>query len=100
MIKLKDIYTESYFERYYYIGTCVNCFDESGNSLISQFDNVSDFAYEEENAITISREVFIKNVSNFSMLPNNKDIEYKVTRDKRIIMAYDPATDIHYFFGK
>lgn len=100
MDKIRKIYEDNYLNKYHFIGTCVNSFDNDGESLIPQFTDTSDFAYQEENSKKISKETFIKNVSNFSMIPKNKEVIFMITQNKSIIMAYDPVTDVHYFFGK
>jgi hypothetical protein len=100
MDKLRKIYEDNYLNKYNFLGTCVNSFDTDGESLIPQFTDTSDFAYQEENSKKISKETFIKNVYDFSMIPKNKEVIFMITQNKNIIMAYDPVTDIHYFFGK
>ena len=86
--------------KYYFIGTCITSFDEYGDSLVPHFRNTSDFAYQEENAEEIPKEFFIKNVYNFSMIPYNEEFIFMITKNKNVIMAYDPIDDVHYFFGK
>jgi len=100
MNDLRKIYQENYLNKYNFVGTCVNSFDEDGECLISYFADTSDFAYQEENSKKISKETFIKNVSDSSMIPKNKEVIFMITPNKNVIMAYDPLSDVHYFFGK
>ena len=84
---------------FHFVGTCVNSFDEDGECLLSYFSDTTDFAYEEENADRISKQVFISNVSNYDMLPSG-EYEYYITQNRDLIMAYNVEQDVHYFFGK
>lgn len=84
---------------YYFVGTCVNSFDDDGSSLISCFNNVSDFAQQEESALKITKSEFESLVSNSSMLPKRHRYQYLITEDEEVLMAYDETKDVHYFFA-
>lgn len=43
---------------YSYVGNCVNSFDDDGECLIGIYNDVSDFASAEENALEITRDEF------------------------------------------
>jgi hypothetical protein len=91
---------ENNLEKYYYVGNCINSFDEDGDSLIDQFSDTSDFAWEEENANKISKEEFLNLVDNYSMLPKHNKFIYLITMSKHVLMVYDKKSDVHYFFAK
>jgi hypothetical protein len=84
--------------KYHFVGTCVNSFDSDGDCLIPYFNDTSDFAVQEEESKPITKEQFVKNVDDFSMVPVNS--QFLITPNKNVIMAYDPKLDVHYFFGK
>ena len=84
--------------KYDFVGTCVNSFNEDGQSLIPYFSDVSDFAVQEEESKPITKDQFVNIVSDISMIPANS--QYLITPNKNVIMAYDPKSDVHYFFGK
>jgi len=96
--KLKKIF-ENMNKPYNFVGTCVNSFDEDGNCVIPYFSDTTDFANKEENSDTISKQDFVLNVADYSMLPSG-DYEYYLTQDRNLIMAYNVNQDVHYFFGK
>jgi hypothetical protein len=83
------------------LGTCVNCFDEDGESLISElpWTNVSDFAYAEENARVLTEQEFLTISSPFiqsSLSTTRDDLQYLLSEDG-VLMVYDQSEDIHYF---
>jgi hypothetical protein len=65
------------------------------------YNDVSDFAYSEENSTEISKNEFTKNVGN---VPDNitnylsKDVIYLHDQINDVFMIYDIDNDIHYFF--
>lgn len=85
-----------------FLGTCVNSFDEDGECIIPNlYQDVSDFAVHEENAIRISFNEFDKNIGK---IPNDLDKlispnrNYLYDEDNKIFMIYDIENDTHYFF--
>ena len=93
-------FVENQNQKYYYVGNCKDSFDENGNSIIPQFSDTSEFAYQEENAKQISKEQFMNLVHNHNIVPTNHEIIYLITQNEKIIMAHDTDADIHYFFSK
>ena len=82
---------------YHYVGNCVDSFDEdTGDSLIPYFRDVSDFALKEEEGEKIEKSEFVKLTGGYK-LPKHK-FEYKRLSDV-LITAYDVDTDIHWFFA-
>jgi hypothetical protein len=85
-----------------YLGNCVNSFDEDGECIVPNlYNDVSDFAYSEENSIEISKNDFIKNVGNVQDNISNhlsKDVIYLHDQINDVFMIYDIDNDIHYFF--
>lgn len=87
-----------------YCGNCVNSFDEDGESLIDQFNDVSHFAYVEENCVEINIEDFKKitgcSKSHLEELTKIEDSIFLHNEDEDIFMIYNKEEDIHYFFEK
>lgn len=82
---------------YYLAGTCVNSFDEDGNSLIKCFSDASDFAVKEENASEISEEKFKEYATGWEHLPKG-NYTYLYSKESDVLMAYNIDEDVHYFF--
>jgi len=84
-----------------YLGTCVDSFDEDGESLIDIFRDVSNFACIEEESNEISVEDFMiatkKDMFDIENLSLNKKT-YLESENKDVYMIYDEDKDIHYFF--
>jgi len=90
-------------KKFYYVGNCVNSFDEDGENIVNQlpFNDVNDFAVAEENAKPISKEVFNTLVANDEMLNKKHEIVYGIMLkyvDFPVVYAYDTDDDIHYFY--
>lgn len=84
-------------------GNCINSFDEdTGESLIDLFDNVSDFACVEESSDLITIEDFIDktglNREYLITITKLSDSDFLWENDRRIGMIYNRSEDIHYFF--
>lgn len=86
---------------YHYVGNCINSFDEDGYGCVvdNLFRDVIDFAQEEEESEEITKNKFLSLVDDTSMLPTGNYI-YLITKDQKIIMAYEYNSDVHYFFVK
>ena len=89
-------------KNYLYVGNCTNVFDEdTGECALSMFNDVSDFAYQDENSENIDAKEFYERV----IIPENlktslsKNLEYKYYDQSDIYVIYDDDTDIHYFFS-
>lgn len=94
MINLNfKLYLENFLN---YQGNCVNSFDDNGSCLIGTFDDVSDFAYVEENSQIVDFSFFNKMTNNFK-LPEGNYIFY-FHKNRNILMAYNKNSDVHYFF--
>ena len=88
--------------QYSYKGSCVNSFDEDGDSLIKLFSDVSDFAVKEEESEEVSKDIISKfNINNeLQNIANKKSTKLLFNKDHDIYFLYDTAKDIHYFFSK
>ena len=89
--------------RYYYVGNCINCFDEDGDCTCDElpFSTVSDFAVAIENTISLTPESFYKLAFTDGLSFGDKDDEYEYFRFldyPDVIVAYNTDTDVHYFF--
>ena len=89
--------------RYYYVGNCINCFDEDGDCICDElpFSTVSDFAVANEDTISLSEEAFYKlaYTDDFSFGDKDDECEYFRFFDyPDVIVAYNKDTDVHYFF--
>jgi len=92
--------TKHLSETYKYAGNCVNSFDSgSGDCITSIFNDVSDFAVQEENAKIISKEEFDKYVSGYN-LETSGNHEFQFYSERNIFALYDIDNDIHYFFSE
>ena len=91
-----------------YVGNCVNSFSEDGECInpYLPFSDVSDFAVKLEDAKQITRGKFFNNVCD-SFFNNVCDSEFDcepvymviADGDTFLFIAYNPETDIHFFFG-
>lgn len=95
---------ESEDKKYRYYGNCVNSFEEeTGDSLISIFNNVSDFAVVDENSDIVDKN---SNLSKLEIptklidIVNKPDTILKYADYRDIYFIYDEDADIHYFFAK
>jgi hypothetical protein len=87
--------------KYNFAGTCVNSFNEDGDSLLDEYRDVSDFAVGCEEAEQISQEKFIQMInvdSNAQQRIDIPNIQYLYDRDHDVVMLYDENEDIHYFY--
>lgn len=97
MINESVLFILEEMSQYHYVGNCVDSFDEdTGDSLIPYFRDVSDFAVKEEDAKKISKSDFLKLTGGYK-LPKHK-FDYMRLSDV-LITAYDVDTDIHWFFA-
>ena len=96
--KLRKIFEN--MDKFHFVGTCVNSFDDDGDSLIPYFSDATDFAQKEEESTQISKHTFINSVSDYSMLPTNSEYEFSQTLSGDLLMAYNIKDDVHYFFGR
>ena len=86
-----------------YVGNCVDSFDEDGQSLLPFYNDVSDFAYHEENYTEISKDMFLNHVdvpNRLKNIINSKDTIFFKDEDNDILILYDSNKDIHYFFNQ
>lgn len=85
----------------YFIGTCVNSFDDDGDCVIrGLYNDVSDFAVHEENSERISKAEFTNAVGwvDEELCKSiGKKREYQ-SDDGIIYMIYDVKANVHYFF--
>lgn len=83
-------------------GSCVNSFDEDGESLIDLFSDVSDFAYVEENSSLITLEEFVEKVGVkrevLSKITKLNQCDFLFNSERSICMLYNKIEDVHYFF--
>ena len=86
-------------EKFHFVGTCTNSFDEDGECMLPHFIDVTDFAQQEEQSVKIAKESFIASVDNLDVLPTGQ-YEYLMTESGNILMAYNVDSDIHYFYVK
>jgi hypothetical protein len=82
----------------YYVGNCVNSFDNNSNCIVSDlpYRDVTDFAQGEEEAEEISLEQFSAAVG-----PHEIKVKKPIffhDADNDVYMLYDAKKDIHYFF--
>lgn len=86
-------------QSYFYIGNCVNSFDDDGDGLSHiPYTNVSEFACAEEEYIEIPKDLFLsKCVLNIDVGDLN-DCEYLYDKDKDLCVLYNKERDVHYFF--
>lgn len=83
------------------IGSCKNCFDENGQSLIPNFVDVSDFAVALENAVEITKEEFNKAILPRDVWPwFGHKVRYLYNSSHSVIMVHDETDDVHYFFSE
>ncbi len=108
------------FERYTYLGNCTDSFDpDTGDSLISEFYDVSDFANQDEKATEITKQDFHRMVvipPAIAKIENkySNHIKYLAYDNGLLVLYVEPIwlnlddehgvdkeqdTDIHYFFG-
>ena len=96
IIKISD-------SNYQYIGNCSNIFDSDGECTLNIFENSSDFANKDENAIELDKEEFETFVKNIPTEIQNK-IKNHILKylfyDGNIFVIYDDNDDIHYFWSK
>lgn len=90
---------------YYYVGNCVNSFDEQGECVLSQlpYSHSSEFAMADEEAKLIPQNVFnsVINVPGpIKQTINGHAVSYMVDEKNDVYMLYDRTADIHYFFVK
>lgn len=85
-----------------FLGTCANSFDEDGECVVpGLYNDVSDFAVHEEEAVEISLDEFTTAVGNISPAVRGElgnDLAYLYDTDNEIYMIYDQDADVHYFF--
>lgn len=96
--------------KYVYIGNCVDSFDEDSTCTNPDlpFEDVTQFAYADENSETITQNQFMNQIDlgdqNTREIFNNKkdnpDVKYLNYSDEDVIVIYDENEDIHYFFVK
>jgi len=83
-------------------GSCINSFDENGESLIDLFSDVSDFAYVEENSLLITLEEFVEKVGMkreiLSKITKLNECDFLFNSERSICMLYNKIEDVHYFF--
>jgi hypothetical protein len=84
-----------------YIGSCVDSFDEDGNSINNSFPyaTVSEFACGEEDAKEITAEQFQDKAVFPKWVDTSHEIYYLLDEWNGIFILYDSNKDIHYFFG-
>jgi hypothetical protein len=111
MSNFKRFFKES-LKKFHYVGNCKNSFDdETGDSLIDCFRDVSQFGQREEDfrdAVEkgekqfLTREQFLTMAELPKELNNIKMLEfYEFEEDNfgpKVLVAYDVKKDIHYFF--
>jgi len=90
-------YGNSKVGKYTLAGTCVDSFDEHGESNLSCFSDVSDFAVKEENSVEIPEKRFKSITNNWESLPNGS-YTYLYNKESDVVMAYNEDSDVHYFF--
>lgn len=107
----KDIFAQTYiienkehrFKSANFLGTCVNSFDEEGNCIVpGLYNDVTDFAYHEENALEISPQDFYNAAGAIPQALDQKinaNRKYLHDTNNNIFMVYDIVNDVHYFFG-
>ena len=84
---------------YYYAGNCVNSFDGDGESLISAFLNVSDFAVQEESGERITVEEFLSRVLD-PVAKITRKCSFSSYPERDCLVMYNPVKDVHYFYTK
>lgn len=94
-----------------YLGTCISAFDEDGDAFDQQnmiYQNVTEFAQNEEKAIQISSQDFIDKTNLHPDFVKEYISDKQITdeslfflydKNNQMIMIYDDETDIHYFFS-
>mgnify|MGYP003392158333 CR=1 FL=1 len=88
-----------------YIGNCTDSFDsETGDCYFPEiFQDVSEFAYKDENSIPLDEEEFYLFVGEIPLWLNeeikNHELSY-LFYDGNIYVLYDETEDIHYFFKR
>lgn len=110
-MKLIDFLIEQ-TTKYYYIGNCVSSFDDEGYCDLEHFYDVTDFAQQDENATTISKQQFDYMVDlspELDTIRQQYDTTYLKYDNGLIVMYVEPVwhnnnkdeeTDIHYFFAQ
>ena len=88
--------------KYYFVGTCVNSFDEDdGTCVFDNYQDVSDFAQSEEEAERIDAHAFYDAVAvpdQIARSLTNHELQYLRDIHRDVYMIYDVDSDIHYFF--
>lgn len=84
-----------------FVGTCVNSFDDDGYCEINElpYSDVTDFAVAEEEAIEISKNEFTASSNITKELAAELSNDLIFLKADSVVMVYDNATDIHYFFA-
>lgn len=82
-----------------YVGNCINSFDEDGDCVIPDlpFTDVSDLAYQLEDAIEIGPSEFHSKVSSNTDFDGTHVVYYKLP-DESVYVLYDTENDVHFFF--
>ena len=85
-----------------YVGNCINSFDsETGSCSLSEFNDVSDFAVQDEKAVEISKQEFDNFVNSTGCIFEVDDSKYQYYHyQSGLLVAYEYAEDIHYFFRR
>ena len=96
---------ENINKTHYYVGNCVNSFDDEGDNITRglPYHDVSNFAYHEENSHKESKEDFLKHAHVHPSLHktlNSKHTVFLHDKDNDVHMMYDTKKDIHHFYTK
>lgn len=89
---------------YYFVGTCVDSFDENTECTIPElpYRDIIEFAQAEELYKRVTKKLFLNNVviqaNKFKKLVNKKTTELLYDKENNIFIMYDSQKDIHYFF--
>ena len=93
----KDVVNESTDRLKYYEGSCVDSFDEDGDTVNNlPYQDVSEFALNEEDYVEIDKEKFYANVG--GNIPEVQDAIYFQDMKNDIFILYDDMKDVHHFF--
>jgi hypothetical protein len=96
-----DIFEQASNRRAAFVGTCVSSFDDDGYCSVAELPwlSVSDFAVADESAREMSADEFFARTYRHPVeQKTNRNETYYLESIDGVLMLYDAADDIHYFY--
>lgn len=85
--------------KHYYVGNCINLFEQNGQSDLYQYPNITTFAQAlENNTVKITKEQFLINCYYHSEFQMDNQTIYMYDNNTDVYIAYNPDEDIHYIY--